>query len=258
MLRAVEEAAEEAGLILLRTAGEGFRIFEKQGHELVTTADRLSEEFLRERLGEIDPSAAFYGEETSGDSMPPPPLWIVDPLDGTNNYAHGYPAYSVSIAYCGTEGITLGCIRDPLRRETFSASLGGGSRLNGESIRCTSLSSLDSALLATGFPYHRKRDDLGLDLGVLKHFLGRVQGIRRGGSAALDLAYVACGRLDGFWEEHLKPWDMAAGTLLVTEAGGRAAAWEGGEWTRFAQGVTASGPGIHEEMVLGVRGAETP
>ncbi|MFO8183737.1 MAG: inositol monophosphatase family protein [Candidatus Aegiribacteria sp.] len=249
----IERAAALAGDILLSHASEDMEISRKSGHELVTAADLRSEEFLRERLREIEPGAGFLGEESSGGELPKPPFWIVDPLDGTNNFAHGYPMFSVSIAYWDGDRVARGCVYDPLRKEFFSAERGSGAFLNGAAVKCTEREDLSDCLVATGFPYHRREGDPGVDLSVLEFFLGKVQGVRRGGSAALDLSYVACGRLDGFFEESLKPWDMAAGCLLVTEAGGSVSAYSGGGWSVFSQGVVASGRSIHGPMRNGIR-----
>ncbi len=245
-------AAQEAGSILLAAARSGVEISSKSNHELVTTADLLSEQFLKTRLLEIEPKAGFLGEEGWEGEFPAPPFWIVDPLDGTNNYAHGYPVWAVSIAYWNGSDVEYGCVHDPGRNETFSASRGSGTWFNGHQVFSTRVENLSDSIFATGFPYHRSVDDPGMDLDVLRFFLGRVQGIRRGGSAALDLAYVACGRLDGFWEEHLMPWDMAAGFLLVEESGGLVSAYEGGKWTPFSAGVLASGSPVHRKMLQGI------
>ncbi len=248
MIDEIERAAREAGAILLETALSGIRISKKENHELVTTADLMSEEFLKKRLAEIEPSAGFLGEESWNGGYPDPPFWVVDPLDGTNNYAHGYPVYAVSIAFWNGSSIEAGCIYDPSRNEIFSAACGKGAKLNDSVISTTDTDRLSGCILATGFPYHRKPSNLGVNLEILKYFLGRVQGIRRGGSAALDLAYVAAGRLDGFWEEHLKPWDMAAGALIVREAGGEISSFTGAQWDIFSTGIVASGKPIHPEI----------
>ncbi|OPL18803.1 MAG: hypothetical protein AVO35_12870 [Candidatus Aegiribacteria sp. MLS_C] len=252
MLEEIERAAAEAGSILMETAREGPDIRRKSARELVTTADIRSEEFLRGRLSEIIPGAGFMGEESSSGGFPDPPFWIVDPLDGTNNYAHGFPMFSVSIALWEGDRVAFGCVHDPLRRETFSAEAGCGATLNGSRVSCTRRGDLSDCLVATGFPYSRKEGDPGVDLGVLAYFLQRVQGVRRGGSAALDLSYVASGRLDGFYEQSLKPWDMAAGCLLVMESGGKVTAYQGGAWTLSSGGVLASGPVIHDAMRRGI------
>ncbi|MBN2586343.1 MAG: inositol monophosphatase [Candidatus Fermentibacteraceae bacterium] len=251
-LDSMAAAAVEAGAILMEEARIGMEISRKSSNELVTNADIRSEMFLRERLGGIEPRANFLGEETSRGVVPEPPFWIVDPLDGTNNYAHGFPMFSVSIAYWDGSRILCGCVYDPVRDECFSAQAGGGTRLNGRPVSCSLRNDLADCLVATGFPYHRREGDLGVDLRPLEYFLGRVQGVRRGGSAALDMSYVACGRLDGFFEQSLKPWDMAAGYILVTEAGGMVTAYEGGDWTPGSRGVVASGSGIHLQMRIGV------
>ncbi|MCK4506047.1 MAG: inositol monophosphatase [Candidatus Aegiribacteria sp.] len=252
MINEIERAAREAGAILLEAASTGIRVSRKENYELVTTADLMSEEFLKKRLAEIEPSAGFLGEESWNGEYPDPPFWVVDPLDGTNNYAHGYPVFAVSIAFWNGSSIEAGCIYDPSRNESFSAVIGQGAKLNDSAISTTDTDRLSGCILATGFPYHRKSDDLGVNLEILKYFLGRVQGIRRGGSAALDLAYVAAGRLDGFWEEHLKPWDIAAGALIVREAGGEISSFSGEEWNIFSKGIVASGKSIHPEIRNGI------
>ncbi len=251
LLKGMAEAARDAGETLMRHLREGVSVYEKENHELVTSADLASQKLLRERLCRLRPEAAFLGEEDWDGTIPDPPLWVVDPLDGTNNYAHGFPVFCVSVALCDREGPVAGVIYDPTRDELFSAIHGGGSLMDGRPVSASQVSGLGSALICTGFPYHRSKGDPGLELTPLVHFLGRAQGIRRAGSAALDLAYVACGRADGFYEQHLKPWDMAAGALLVTEAGGRTGAFEGGKWRLGSGGIVASGPSLFDAMRAG-------
>ena len=253
MIVEIEKAAREAGDILLKTALTGIQVSFKANHELVTTADLASEDFLKKRLAEIVPSAGFLGEECWKGEYPAPPFWVVDPLDGTNNFAHGYPVFAVSIAFWNGSSIEAGCIYDPTRNEAFSAASGKGAKLNGSAISTTDTDNLGDCILATGFPYHRKVSNLGVNLEILKYFLGRIQGIRRSGSAALDLAYVAAGRLDGFWEEHLKPWDMAAGALIVREAGGEISSFDGEEWDISSTGMVASGKSIYPKIQVGIR-----
>lgn len=241
-------AAEEAGVLLQDYRKRGFAVKNKQGMEFVTEADLAAESLLRERLTDLLPDSSFLGEESWNGIIPEPPAWVVDPLDGTNNYAVGIPFYCVSIALLDETGVSLGCVHDPVHLETFLALKGEGAFLNGERIMASGRNRLDEVILATGFPYTRTQNDLSFDPGVLNSFLGRARGIRRCGSAALDLAYTAAGRLGGFWEENLKPWDMAAGVLLVREAGGKVSGFRAGEWTIESRGVQCSAPGIWKEF----------
>ena len=251
----VAEAAGRAGGILMEYRRTGISVDRKEGHELVTSADLASERFLRETLHLLLPDSSFIGEESWDGTIPESPFWVVDPLDGTNNYACSYPVFSVSIALVENDEISLGCVHDPVRRETFSAVRGEGAFLNDQPIHSTDSDSLGDVLLATGFPYSRKPGDLGMDLDVLRRFLCVALGIRRGGSAALDLAYTACGRIGGFWEEHLSPWDMAAGSLLVQEAGGMVSGYDGEPWSLLSEGVAAAGTGIFDALRAGIDGA---
>lgn len=241
--RQIAGACREAGALLRRLASVDPEARIKGGHELVTRADFESEELLRARLGAIRPDASFAGEESFDGSIEPP-VWLVDPLDGTNNFAHGYPVYSVSAALLEPGGLVAGCVHDPTRRETFVAWRGGGAFLNGRRISSSKSSSLEDALLATGFPYSRTPGNLGFRIEPLIRLLGVARGIRRSGSAALDLCYVSCGRLDGYWEEHLRPWDMAAGVLILREAGGLVEDIDGCAWNPSSGGVIAGAPGV--------------
>ena len=247
----ISKAVRDAGEVLMEHLRQGISVFRKNDHELVTSADLASQKLLRERLCGLRPDAAFLGEEDWDGFIPDPPLWVVDPLDGTNNYAHGFPVFCVSVALCDENGLLAAAIYDPTRGELFTAARDGGALLNGSPVAASDVAELDRALVCTGFPYHRSQVDPGLELAPLVYFLGRAQGIRRAGSAALDLAYVACGRADGFYEQHLKPWDMAAGALLVVEAGGRVGAFEGGDWVLGSTGIVASGPNLFDLMRAG-------
>ncbi len=251
LLDGIAGAAAKAGAVLMEGLSSGVQVTAKDGLELLTAADLKSQDLLREELGRLIPEAGFAGEEGAC-ALPAPPFWLVDPLDGTTNYAHGYPVFAVSIALVDDDGVSAGCVHDPSRGETFLACRGGGSTLNGCGVRTSSVSSLRDALLATGFPYTRTPDSLGFDIAPLMHFLGRARGIRRSGSAALDLSYVACGRLDGYWEQSLRPWDMAAGALLVREAGGVCLGWDLSEWTIRSTGAVACPSSMRDAMVEGV------
>ncbi|MCK5131668.1 MAG: inositol monophosphatase [Candidatus Sabulitectum sp.] len=244
----VVDSAREAGLILLKYREEGFTVSAKEGMEFVTEADLSSEEFLREALTQILPGSSFLGEESWDGTYPKTPYWVVDPLDGTNNYATGIPFFCISIALVDEDGVCLGCIHDPVHSETFMALRGGGAYLNARPVKVSSADKLRDVVVATGFPYTRTPENLTFDLGVLTEFLGLVRGVRRCGSAALDLAYTAAGRYGGFWEENLKPWDMAAGVLLVKEAGGEVTGFREQSWTLQSRGVQCSAPGMWDQF----------
>ena len=179
---------------------------------------------------------------------PSPYRWIIDPLDGTVNFAHGYPAFCVSIACEAAGGLQYGVIYDPLRDELFEARKGQGAWLNGRPIRVSPTDRLDRALVATGFPYDI-RERLPETIGRMGRILGVVQGLRRGGSAALDMCYVACGRFEGFYEENLKPWDTAAGLLLIEEAGGRITTFDGGAYDISSPNILASNGVLHDQLL---------
>jgi len=245
----------------------------------VTETDRIAEELILTRLRAAFPDHRFHGEESGGDewNAPGPPLWLVDPLDGTNNFAHGFPYVGISLALLASQyapspcppecpqgrgreqwKVVVGVIHDPLRGETFAAIAGGGATLDDQPIHVSGIERLADAFLATGFPYDRRTapDD---NVERLGHFLRRSQGVRRAGSAVLDMAYVACGRFDGFWEIGLHPWDVAAAVLLVREAGGRATDFEGGPDCLLGEFIVASNGRIHDEMLRVIReGATAP
>lgn len=244
----VVQSAEEAGLILLKYKKHGFTVNSKEGMEFVTEADLKSEGFLKDVLTGILPGSSFIGEESWDGMFPEAPYWIVDPLDGTNNYAMGIPFFCVSIALVDEDGICLGCIHDPVHSETFVSLRGGGAFLNGKPIKVSPATSLQNVIVATGFPYSRTPEDLTFDLDVLTEFLGLVRGVRRCGSAALDMAYTAAGRYGGFWEENLKLWDMAAGVLLVKEAGGMISGFREQSWNMNSRGVQCATPGVWDKF----------
>jgi myo-inositol-1(or 4)-monophosphatase len=248
LLAGAVAAAERAGAVLSTRFGGVRRIERKASSiDLVTDADRAAETAALEALRERFPDHAVLAEE-GGATGASPYRWIVDPLDGTTNFAHELAHFCVSVA-CEVDGtVEVGAILDPMRGELFTAALGRGARLNGAPIRTTAVADPGDALLATGFPYwvHDRTAEV---TSLLEAFLGRVQGVRRFGSAALDLAYVACGRYDAFYERGLKPWDVAAGLLLVTEAGGRVSGIDGSPVRLDAGHVLAAAAPLHPQLV---------
>jgi myo-inositol-1(or 4)-monophosphatase len=247
-LRAAEQAAEAGGEIIRRSWPRPREVRHKSAIDLVTPADLASEKAILAVLCERFPAHAIVAEEQAPIAGASPYRWIVDPLDGTTNFAHGYPQVSVSIALEHEGRIVLGLVYDPLRGERFHALEARGAYLNGAPIRVSSVPTLEGALLGTGFPYDR-RDFPDFYLAFFKRFMLSSQGIRRSGSAALDLCYVACGRLDGFWEWKLHAWDTAAGSLIVREAGGTVTDFSGRPFSPWQEQTLASNGLIHGEMV---------
>ncbi len=235
-----------AGKILAEAFDKRRTIDFKGKIDLVTDADRASEAELVRYVRERFPDHAILAEESGlrrGDGL----RWIIDPLDGTTNYSHRVPHFAVSIAVASTDGLLVGVVYDPLRRELFSAAQGRGATLNGHPIRVSDVTSLEEALLCSGFPYD-VRENPEAPLGLFNRFTKRAQGVRRFGSAALDLAYVAAGRFDGFFELGLKPWDIAAGALLVQEAGGTIMRIDGAPFDLTFGDVIAGGRGIQSNL----------
>jgi myo-inositol-1(or 4)-monophosphatase len=250
------EIAREAGARLREFFAQGVETEYKGDVDVVTIADRTVEKLIRTRLSEVFPDHGVYGEEGTRDRLGGEFRWYVDPLDGTTNFAHGFPQFCVSMGLeqrpstlkpeeDGT--LVAGVIYDPLRDELFSAEKGKGAFLNGKPIRTSPISKLAEALLATGFP-SRKRH-ASPNIHFYQEFTLRSHGVRRAGSAALDLAYVAAGRLEGFWEFNLNPWDTAAGILLVEEAGGRVTDFAGRGYRIDSREILASDGGIHDELL---------
>jgi myo-inositol-1(or 4)-monophosphatase len=262
ILQAATSIAREAGTVVrdrfppTALAHVGF----KGAVNPVTDTDTAVEALILTRLRAAFPDHRFLAEEGGGDEWRAsgPPIWLIDPLDGTNNFAHGFPPVGVSLALLTDGQPVVGVVHDPLREETFAATAGGGAALDGQSIHVSDTGQVADAFLATGFPYDRR---IAPDNNVerLDHFLRRSLGVRRAGAAVIDLAYVACGRLDGFWEIRLKPWDVAAGVLLVREAGGRATDFEGGPRCLSGEFIVASNGRIHDQMLRIIReGAAAP
>jgi myo-inositol-1(or 4)-monophosphatase len=248
--RALRDAAvaiaRGAGEILMEGHGRIHAPERKGRIDLVTEFDRRSEVHVLREIAARFPDHAVLAEE-SGAHPGSRVRWLVDPLDGTTNYAHNYPFFCVSIAAEADGARLAGAVYDPVRDEMFAAARGDGATLNGVPVRVSGVERVEDALIVTGFPYD-VREHPERSLPAFGAFLARAQGIRRDGSAALNLAYVACGRFDGFWEGHLAPWDLAAGTLLVAEAGGTVTRYDGAPFTLEGKEMLASNGRIHDEM----------
>jgi myo-inositol-1(or 4)-monophosphatase len=240
------EIAREAGALLLQMARRPLDIAYKHPADLVTEADRSSERLIIERLRQHFPNHDVVSEEGGGQRGNAEYCWYVDPLDGTTNYAHGFPVFSVAMGLTYKGEVIAGVVYDPSRDELFSAERGAGAFLNHEPIRVSRTTTLAASLLGTGFPPYAGDHSLNIEF---YYRLTRIShGVRRAGSAALDLCSVAAGRFDGFWELKLNPWDKAAGSLLVTEAGGRVTHVTGAELNLLGDDILASNGLIHEEM----------
>jgi myo-inositol-1(or 4)-monophosphatase len=246
-LESATEIAREAGVLLdgYFRRHIGFEL--KGAFDLVTEADRASEKFVVERLRALYPAHGILAEEGSGHESPSEYRWYVDPLDGTTNFAHGYPVYNVTLALEKAGELIAGVIFDPSRNELFTCEKGGGAFLNGQPIRVSRTAVVNDSLFSTGFPSRRRHLDVNIhfyyQLAMASH------GVRRGGAAAIDLAYVACGRLDGFWEFGLSPWDMAAGELLVKEAGGLCTDMKGAPHDLRGPHILTDNGLIHDEVL---------
>ena len=250
MLNFVIQTAREAGGVLIDRLGRA-RISTKGDIDLVTEADLAAEKLIIERIRSHYPRHAILAEESGAsvevDAGKSDWKWIIDPLDGTTNYAHGYPCFCVSIAVERAGQIELGVVYDPTRDELFAAERGQGATLNERPIRVSTIADLNSAMLCTGFPYNvRERPDFAREF---INFTMTAQAVRRDGSAALDLAYLACGRFDGFWEDGLNAWDIAAGLILIEEAGGRVTDFCGAPLSIYTPKVLATNGLVHEAMM---------
>lgn len=240
--------AREAGALLKQELPKEHRIDFKGEIDIVTEVDQMSEEWLVGRIRQQFPHHTIITEESDGFQGSSAYRWIIDPLDGTTNYAHGYPIFCVSIALQIADVITCGAIYNPMADEMFTAERQGGSFLNGERLSVSNTEALSRSLLATGFPYDMRESENN----NINYFIGmalQAQAIRRAGSAALDLAYVAAGRFDGFWELKLKPWDTAAGWLMVREAGGGVSDLNGYAYSLASHHIVATNGIIHGKMI---------
>jgi myo-inositol-1(or 4)-monophosphatase len=264
------QAALAAGAVMRQNYRKPHQITMKGAIDPVTETDFECQAIILAIIGQAFPDHGFLAEERVGEGgvgqppsaapeslhpglaweADPAPVcrWIIDPLDGTVNFAHGFPMFCVSIALEVDGVLEYGVIYEPLRDELFEARRGAGATLNGQAIKVSRTAQLSRSLIATGFPYDI-RERVPETIARLGRFLGNVQGMRRGGSASLDLAYVACGRLEGFYEENLKPWDTAAGCLIVTGAGGKITTFDGGEYDLDAPNILASNVVLHQELL---------
>lgn len=240
--------ARDAGKLLAEKATCHNPIFYKGTIDLVTEADRMSEALILTEISRRYPEHGILSEESAAKNEQAAVRWIIDPLDGTTNYAHGFPFFCVSIALEKDGIVESGVIYDPIRDELFTAFRAGGAWLNGKKMQVSTVSDLSHSLLATGFPYDIRVSQEN-NLNYFNAMAVNAQAIRRPGAAALDLAYLAAGRIDGFWELKLKPWDTAAGCLMVEEAGGIVSDLEGKTWNLFSPGLVASNRLIHEQMM---------
>ncbi len=241
-------AAKRAGQILKKNINTTAKVSFKGAVDLVTDFDHQAQNLIFDHLSQRFPEHDFLGEEGLHQEKGEDWRWIIDPLDGTTNYAHHFPVFCVSLALEWKKEIVLGIVYDPMREEMFSAVKGRGAFLNGQRIEVSAVDDLDKSLVATGFPYDLRESEIN-NISHFNNFLLRVQAVRRCGSAAMDLCYVACGRFDGFWELKLKPWDMAAGALIVREAGGQISDFQNKEFNIFGPELLATNGLIHQQMV---------
>ena len=244
---AMAEIAREAGALLMEYFHQHVKVEYKGDADLVTIADRKSEILIRERIKNDWPTHDVLGEEQGLTDTGSDYRWYVDPLDGTTNFAHGFPVFCVSIALEFRKQRIAGVVYDPTRDEMFAAEKGSGAYLNQQRIQVSKTANLAECLVATGFPSHKRHKNP--NIYFYHQITLRSHGVRRAGSAALDLCYVACGRLDGFWEFNLNPWDTAAGVLLVEEAGGQVSDFHGAPFQLHSRETVASNGVIHAEML---------
>ncbi len=249
LLNVAVQAARRAGNILARKLNnpEKLKVEQKGRNDFVSDADRAAEDAVIETIRKHYPDHAILAEESGADGESDT-VWIIDPLDGTTNYLHGFPVFAVSIGVRVKGRIEHGVVYDPMRQELFTASRGDGAQLDGRRIRISGGTKLEHALIGTGFPYKLIDGEMTPYLNMLEKVLRNTSGVRRPGAAALDLAYVAAGRLDGFWETNLNAWDLAAGSLLIREAGGIISGLDGSEDFLDTGHVLAGSPKIYAAL----------
>jgi myo-inositol-1(or 4)-monophosphatase len=256
LLTTAVEAVVRAGEVMIERFGRNVRIDTKGAIDLVTDVDVAIEREFRATIGGRFPGHAILGEELGGSvAVPEGPCWVFDPIDGTTNFAHGLPIFCSSVALEIDGAAEIAAVYDPSRKELFTAERGTGAWLNGQPIRVSSAGTLLESMLVTGFPYdvHARVQEI---VGLFAEFVGRARAVRRLGSAAIDLCYVAAGRMDGFWERDLKPWDIAGGALLVSEAGGVVTNFRGQGFTSRGRDVVASNGRIHAAMLDVIAGTQ--
>jgi len=258
MLNIAVRAARQAGDVIMRRIDrlDSLKIESKSRNDFVSDVDRKAEEVIIETIRAAYPEHAILAEESGvqdGNEFE----WVIDPLDGTTNYLHGFPQFAVSIGMRVKGRLTHGVVYDPVRQDLFTASRGDGAQLNNRRIRVSSAKSLDGALLGTGFPF-RQPEHLEAWMGMFKDIFPQVADVRRAGSAALDLAYVAAGQLDGFWEIGLSEWDMAAGALIIQEAGGLVGDFSGGHDYMTSGNIVAGNPKLFKAMLSAIHPHVTP
>ena len=243
----LKNIALEAGKVLMKYFRSDFKIENKEGSELLTTADKESEELIISAIEKEYPGVEIIAEETKPESNRGKEAFIIDPLDGTNNFSYGIPVFSISLAYQSEDSLEIGVVYDPVHKELFYAEKGQKAFLNDSPISVSKRNSLSDSILATGFPYIKKTEK-DSNIPEFSSLLMKSRGIRRLGSAALDLCYVACGRLDGYWEKGLKIWDLSAGGLIVEQAGGKVTNFSGNKWDYMSDNIIASNGSIHSEI----------
>ncbi len=244
---AMEAIAREAGALLLEKFKQGIGFTYKGDVDLVTEADKAAEKLITDRIGKEFPTHDLYGEEGTRTNTGSDYRWYIDPLDGTTNFAHGFPVFCVSLGLTSKDQRIAGVLYDPTRDELFAAERGSGTYLNGVRASVSKVNNLAECLTGTGFPSHKRHKNPNI---YFYHVITlRTHGVRRAGSAALDLASVACGRLDCFWEFNLNPWDTAAGSILVEEAGGKITRFDGSPWLLDSRETLATNGLVHQDMI---------
>ena len=244
-----EEIIEEASKLIQKKLNKIRKISYKIGHfNLVTNVDHEVEELLIKKIKAKHPNHSIIAEESGIHKRHPKHEWFIDPIDGTTNFAHGYPCFCTSIGFAHNGVLEFGLVKNPVTGELFSARRNKGAKLNGKKILVSKIKNLKQSLLVTGFPYDRKKS-IEKNFINFKNLTLQSQGVRRDGAAAMDLCYVACGKLDGFWETKLSPWDVAAGILILKEAGGKITKFKGEKYDIYSKEIIATNGFIHGELI---------